>query len=280
MKLLKKPLFLVFLWMYTLTLSAQVQKKSLLVSPFTVGGMVDEQVAAHVSQYAFNAIVKSQRVEVVNGAGEGGEGLRASESSSDYVMQGSILGVEIKEKSRTNEETGEVTLTYEAYISFVAKITDPKTGQIIASEQMRIGNDVLAGGGVGSLLSSPKTPEAAMGKAMKALGNKVKKFIQKNFKLEAELVEITEKKGLIAKSVLISGGTAAGFRKNQKLAVSIRNPKKLPSGKVLMRTQQIGEIKISKVEDENFSIAQVLKGGKEIANAIEGGMPMSCVMMK
>ena len=102
--------------------------------------------------------------------------------ATDYVMEGSILGVEMKENSKTNEETGEVTFTYEAYINVSLKITEPKTGQIIASKQMRIGNDVLAGGGVGSFVRNAKTPEEAMENAMKILGNKTKKFIQKHFK--------------------------------------------------------------------------------------------------
>ncbi|MEM6801134.1 MAG: hypothetical protein AAF696_06995, partial [Bacteroidota bacterium] len=131
-----------------------------------------------------------------------------------------------------------------------------------------------------NFMKNAKTPEAAVENAMKVIGNKVKKFIQKHFKLEAEVVEITERKGLLAKTVLISGGSAAGFKKNQKLSVSIRVPKTLSNGKTLLRTMEIGQIKIIKVEDENFSLAQILKGEKEISNAEEAGKAMICITKK
>lgn len=251
-----------------------------MISPFTSGDMVDPSLADQVSQYTYSAAVQSKRVEVLDPNATGSEGFDAGISKSDYLMEGSILGVEVKEKTRTNEETGEMTTTYEAYINFTVKITNPSNGQIIASEQMRIGNDILAGGGVKSLMSSPKTPEAAMGKAMKAVNTKVKKFINKHFKLEAELVEITENKGPAAKTVLISGGSAAGFKKNTKLAVSIRSPKTLSNGTTLMRTQQIGEIKVNKVEDENFSLCQVTKGGEAIKKALAEGTTLICLTIK
>lgn len=280
---MKYPLHLflfISFFAHTYFLSGQVTKKTLLISPFTSGEMVEPSLADQVSQYTFSAAVQSQRVEVIDPNAAGAEGFASGENSSDFLMEGSILGVEVKEKARTNKETGEVTLTYEAYINFTLKISNPSNGQILASEQMRIGNDVLAGGGVGSLMSSPKTPEAAMEKAMKAVNTKVRKFIQKHFKLEAELVEITENKGPEAKMVLISGGSAAGFKKNQKLAVSMRSPKTLSNGTTLMRTQQIGEIKVSKVEDENFSICQVQKGGAAIAKAIKEGATLICLTIK
>ncbi|MDW3647980.1 MAG: hypothetical protein R8P61_13010 [Bacteroidia bacterium] len=268
---------IVLLLIFPFSTFSQVKKKSLQITPFTVAGMVDDGVAERVSQYTYSGAIASKRVEVL---GENSPGFSAGMATTDYVMEGSILGVEVKENSKTNEETGEVSFTYEAYINVSLKITEPKTGQIIASKQMRIGNDVLAGGGVGSFVRNAKTPEEAMENAMKILGNKTKKFIQKHFKLEAELVEITEHKGSQAKLVLVSGGAMAGFKKNQKLSVSIRMPKTLSNGTTLMRTQQIGEIKIIKVEDENFSIAQVLKGGQQIANAIEAGQVMICVTVK
>lgn len=265
---------------HTFSLHAQVTKKTLLISPFTSGDMVDPALADQVSQYTYSAAVQSKRVEVIDPNATGSEGFDARISQSDYLMEGSILGVEIKEKSRTNEETGEVTTTYEAYVNFTVKITNPSNGQIIASEQMRIGNDILAGGGVNSLMNSPKTPEAAMNKAMKAVNNKIKKFINKHFKLEAELVEITENKGPAAKMVLISGGSAAGFKKNTKLTVSMRSPKTLSNGTTLMRTKQIGQIKVSKVEDENFSICQVTKGGEAIKKAMAEGTVLICLTIK
>jgi hypothetical protein len=62
---------------------------------------------------------------------------------------------------------------------------------------------------------------------------------------------------------MIAGGTAFGLKKGDRLRV-VEILLVDVAGKKLERKKEIGEIKISKVEDENFSICSVGDGGAEI----------------
>lgn len=278
--------------LFSQTLFAQVQKQKISIYPFSQAASVQVDLSEVVSRYAYQGILDADRLEMVDLSheeiraafpnGELGGGLITSRAtpSPGLVLTGTIMTLKISEKEKTNNETGEISMSYEADMTFSVKVLDLQTRQIVASGQFSVGDDLFKSGSFGSLLKTAKTPEAAVENALKGVQAKVKKFILKNFKLEVHLVEILSKSGSEAQSILISGGSNAGFKKNQKLSVKLRTPKTLPNGNVLMRTQEIGVVKISKVEDENFSVCNVLKGGREMASALKDGKTLVCMTEK
>ena len=60
-----------------------------------------------------------------------------------------------------------------------------------------------------------------------------------------------------------SGGSAFGLKKGDKLSVAELVEMEV-GGKKIIRKKEIGELKITKVEDENFSICEVKSGGIDI----------------
>lgn len=271
--------------------SAQVQKQKISLYPFSHAENIDVAVATKANQYVYQSIITSPRVELVDrdhqeilaafreAQSSANESAIQKNSSPDLVLTGSLLNMNVKEKQRTNKETGEITVSYECTIGVSVKIIDLNTSKVYAADQFIVGDDLLAGG-FKSLLKTAKTPEAAVENAIIGIQTKVDKFLQKQFKIEAMVVEIVRKQGRSASVVLVSGGSAVGFKKNQKLSIKVRSPQELPNGKTLMRTREIGLVKIDQVDDENFSTCTVIKGGTEITNAVEKGSTVICLTKK
>jgi alanyl-tRNA synthetase len=122
---------------------------------------------------------------------------------------------------------------------------------------------------LGSIGIGATSPEQAISKAIKNIEDKVDEFVDRNFPQSFSIVEIQEKdsKGNATK-VLIAGGSAFGLKKSDKLKV-VELVEIDVNGKKLIRKKEIGELKIIKVEDENFSICSVNSGGLEINNKFE-----------
>jgi hypothetical protein len=97
----------------------------------------------------------------------------------------------------------------------------------------------------------------------------IDEFVAKNFPITFLIAEIQEKdsKGN-AKSVLVAGGSGFGLQKGDQLKV-VEITEVNVNGKKLIRNKEIGTLKISKVEDENFSICSVKNGGLEINSKFE-----------
>jgi hypothetical protein len=116
---------------------------------------------------------------------------------------------------------------------------------------------------------SPSTPEAAISKAIKSIEDKVDDFVNKNFPATFPIVEIQEKdsKGNATK-IMIAGGSAFNLKKGDKLKVVEVSIIEV-NGKKLERKKELGELKITKVEDENFSTCSVSSGGIDINSKFE-----------
>ena len=67
---------------------------------------------------------------------------------------------------------------------------------------------------------------------------------------------------------MISGGSAFGLKKGDKLKV-VESINMEVNGKTMIRKKEIGLLKITKIEDENFSMCSVKKGGSSITSQFE-----------
>jgi curli biogenesis system outer membrane secretion channel CsgG len=256
------------------------EKTGVGIMAFTyVQGAASYQDVNSIQETVTNAFVKTKRFNIVDrtkmDALKKEKDLQKSEDFIDgsVIQQGISLGANFlisghiisaqaeRMETAPDSKTGQITVTYKAKLSIQLKVIDVATGQVITSETI----EPKAGSTFGGMMGmAPSTPEAAMSKAIKGIEDKVDEFVNKNFPATFPIVEIQEKdsKGNATK-VMIAGGSAFNLKKGDKLKV-VEISMIDVNGKKLERKKEIGELKISKVEDENFSTCSVGSGGVDI----------------
>jgi TolB-like protein len=260
-------------------LSAQ-DKTGVGILPFTyVQGAASSQDVNSIQETVINAFVKTKRFNIVDrskmDALKKEKDLQKSEDFIDgsVIQQGISLGANFlisghvisaraeRMETAPDANTGAITVSYKAKLSITLKVIDVSTGQVVVSETI----EPKAGSTFGGMMGvAPSTPEAAITKAIKDIEGKVDEFVKINFPASFPIVEIQEKgKKGDATLIMIAGGSAFNLQKGDKLKVVEVSMIEV-NGKKVERKKEIGEIKITKVEDENFSTCSVNSGGIEI----------------
>jgi hypothetical protein len=281
---MKRLIFIAFFSLFTSGLFAQ-EKLSVGILPFTfVQGASNSQNVNSIQETVVNAFVKKKRFNIVDrtkmDALKDEKNLQKSEDFIDgnVIQQGVSLGANFlisghvisaqaeRMETAPDQKTGQVTVSYKSKLSIQLKVIDVATGQVITSESIEPKGGSTLGGmfGVG-----PTTPEAAISKAIKGIEDKVDEFVNKNFPLSFPIVEIqeTDSKGNATK-LMIAGGSGYNLKKGDKLKVVEVSMIEV-NGKKLERKKEIGELKITKVEDDNFSTCSVSSGGVDINSRFE-----------
>lgn len=255
-----------------LTVSAIAQEKTTVgVLPVTStdGKSYKETVA--ITEEVTSAFVKTKRFTLVDRAKMDAlkkeKNMQKTEDFMDgtSIEQGKSLGAQFLISTTLNSYSndGEV-----CKFALNLSVIDVATGAILNTETI----DAKGGGHAGSLVGGALgnksigggSPENALRKALKDIAPEVDKFVSKNFPVLFSIAEIQEKDGKgAAKTILISGGSAMGLNKGEKLKV-VEMVEMEVNGKKVVRKKEVGEIKITKVEDENFSICAVSVGGADI----------------
>ena len=256
------------------------EKTGVGIMAFTfVQGAAGSQDVNSIQETVTNAFVKTKRFNIVDrskmDALKKEKDLQKSEDFIDgtVIAQGVSLGANFlisghvisaqaeRMETAPNSTTGQVIVTYKAKLSISLKVIDVATGQVITSETIEPKGGSTLGGMMGM---APSSPEAAISKAIKGIEEKVDDFVNKNFPATFPIVEIQEKdsKGNATK-IMIAGGSAFNLKKGDKLKVVEVSTIEV-NGKKLERKKEIGELKITKVEDENFSTCSVSSGGIDI----------------
>jgi len=184
-----------------------------------------------------------------------------------FLISGHVNSASASEFTTTDQTTGQtVSGGFKAKLSISLKVIDVATGQVTTSETI----EPKGGSMLGQLAGvAPSTAEAAITKAIKDISSKIDEFVSKNFPTIFQIAEIQEKDGSgSAKTVLIAGGSDFGLKKGDKLKV-IELTEMEVSGKKMLRKKEVGELQITKVEDENFSICTVKAGGADINKKFE-----------
>jgi curli biogenesis system outer membrane secretion channel CsgG len=273
--------------------SAQ-QKQSIAILPFTYSNC-NVSDAISISENVVNALVKTKRFNIVDRTKmeeiNKEKNLQKTEAFMDgdaLVEQGKSLGAQflisgnvssvVKNspwKTRTKADgTTETYQTHECSISFSCKVLDITTGQITNSEAFTTNANGLLG------LSFANNIDEAFGKSLNSLSSAIDSWIGRNFPLVINLVEISEKdkKGGAAK-ILVSAGTELGMTKNEKLKVVEISFLEV-NGEKKERRKEIGEAKISSVDDANFSTCTITSGALEIAQKIDAGAKLMLITIK
>ena len=263
--------------------NAQTEKISVGILPFTyVSSSANYENVNSIQEVVTNSFVKTKRFNIVDrskmDALKKEKELQKTEDFMDgaVVAQGKSLGAQYlisghivsaqAEEMRADDGKGNIEITYKAKLVISLKIIDIETGQVTTSETIepKAGSTLLGMIGMGS-----SSPQAAIEKAMKSIQEKIDSFVNNNFPVVFSVVEIQEKDGSgAAKKILIAGGSDFGLSKGNKMKI-VEIVDMTVGGKKIKRKKEIGEIKIVKVEDENFSICEVRSGGVDIATKFD-----------
>lgn len=268
---------------YAIVFFAQItnaqEKTSIGILPFTyVNGAANQQTVNSIQETVTNGFVKTKRFNIVDrtkmDALRNEKNLQKSEDFIDgtVVQQGVSLGASFLVSGHVVSANAEQmraddgTITYKTKLSINLKVIDVATGQVVSSETIepKSGNSLLGALGVGST-----TPDVSIAKSIKGIEDKVDDFVSRNFPISFFIAEIQEKDGKgAAVKLMIAGGSEFGLSKGDKLKVVEISIMEV-GGKKLTRKKEIGELKITKVEDENFSTCSVSSGGIDIVAKFE-----------
>lgn len=245
----------------------------------TSGGTYQETVA--ITDALTAAFVKTQRFILVDRSKmEALKKEKQLQKTEDFmdgktIEQSKSLGAQYLISSTLNsyENDGRV-----CKFALNLSVIDVASGQILSSDMIESkgggrGGQIAGalGGaalGTGNLSGSGNTSDA-LKKALQGVEPEIDKFVSKNFPITFSIAEIQEKdsKGNATK-ILIAGGSAFGLKKGDKLKV-VELSEMDVNGKKMTRKKEIGELQITKVEDENFSLCSVNTGGIDINSKFE-----------
>jgi len=250
---------------------AQSEKISIGILPITSTDGKQYKETVSITEELTNAFVKTKRFVMVDrtkmDALKNEKNLQKTEDFMDgsTIEQGKSVGAQflISNTLGSYSNNGEV-----CKFSLTLKVIDVATGQIIASEVIE-----AKGGGIGGSLTNSalganvantNNPDGSFKKALKDLIPEIEIFVSKNFPATFSIAEISEKdsKGA-AKTILISGGSDMGLEKGDKLKI-IELSEIEVNGKKMIRKKDVAELKITKVEDGNFSTCLVSSGNADV----------------
>ena len=260
------------------------EKTSVGILPFTyVQGAASSQDVNSIQETVTNAFVKTKRFNIVDrskmDALKKEKDLQKSEDFIDgsviqqgislganFLVSGHVMSAQAERMETAPDQSGNVTVSYKAKLSITLKVIDVSTGQVVVSETI----EPKAGSTFGGMFGvGPSSPQAAITKAVNNIEGKIDEFVNKNFPATFPIVEIQEKDSEgNATKIMIAGGSAFNLQKGQKFKV-VEVSMIDVYGKKLERKKEIGELKITKVEDENFSTCSVNSGGIEINSKFE-----------
>ena len=272
----------VLLFLALIKINAQDEKKVIGIAPFT--GAYDTPILNSIEEVVSSSFGKTKRFNLVGrsqmNAIKNEKELQKTEDfiDSKYIAQtkslgaqllisGNVTSVNATQETHTDSQ-GRTSYSYNSTITLDLKVLDVETGQVIASDVVSSKADKglldLKSWGNALTGSTPSSGQEAYSVALKRLEKEIDNFVSKNFPFSFLIAEIQEQGGDgSAKTILISGGSAFGLKKGDKLSVAELVEMEV-GGKKIIRKKEIGELKITKVEDENFSICEVKSGGIDI----------------
>ncbi|WP_343692982.1 hypothetical protein [Chitinophaga sp.] len=204
-----------------------------------------------------DVFLKNKRLTVVAQTDTSFEQSKAA--GAQFIISGNIAKATM-EMRQTNVPIVGTTNTNVAEISFTLNVTDAGRGDVIATTTVN---------------ATGKGKNAYDG-AISDAKSQVEKFMKENFKLTVSIAEIEDKNSLgAATSVLIAGGTLLGLKVNDEFRV-YEVTELTVDGKVMQRKKTLGKITVTKVEDEHFSVANVVEGGVDITKKVGEKANLKC----
>ena len=170
-----------------------------------------------------------------------------------YIVTGDLKLLETKPLT---DITGKPA--YTAHVIFSVQYIDVTTGAIGNVKSF----DSYTGTGGLVNLSYDTEPNAVI-KTIQLAKKSLGKFISENFPLTFSITGMIEEKNDEALKIEILGGKNAGLEKSMKLRVYSIEIRTI-NGNNYRKRKEIGSVKITEVQGDQFSEAKVLSGGEEI----------------
>lgn len=266
-----KHLITIFLLGITFFSNAQSEKTSIGILPITSTDGKQYKETVSITEEITNAFVKTKRFILVDrtkmDALKNEKHLQKTEDFIDgsTIEQGKSLGAQylISSTLSSYSNNGEI-----CKFLVTLKVIDVSTGQIIASELIQAKGGDITGTLLNTVLeknvANTKNPDGALRKALRSLLPEIESFVNKNFPATFAIAEISNKnKRGEAQTILISGGSNMGLKTGTKLKV-VEVSEIEVNGTIMTRKKDVAEIKITKVEDENFSSCSVQSGNADL----------------
>lgn len=272
---MKKTISILFLLSTYLTY-AQTGKTTIGLTPFRSNGY--SQYESGVYEAVSGGFVESGRFIIVDRSVWGNiqqeRDLQKGEEflDSKIAEQGKSLGAEsivigsINEIKTTSGVSNYGTKVYGASISISLKVVNVSTGESSASTSIF---------GSSGFFMAATSPVQAIVWAQNSLKKKTAEWIGKTFPVKAKIAKVLEqsdKKGIT--KILIAGGSGAGIKEGRDIKVVYYEDVEV-DGKKIARTVEFAMLKVTKVEDENFSECSV-KGMPK--SKTEAGLEMKRLM--
>lgn len=193
---------------------------------------------------------------------------KLKEIGADYVVTGVVSNYSenISKQKAYKDKNGNITGTYRDYTT---KIQFTITAISIVDGTIK-GKKTITESGI-----SRKSTEEAKASAIKDIIYKTEVFIQENFPFEVNIEEISAEKKGKATLVLIGGGSAMGVKKGDLFKVV-----EISTLRGKTRKKEIGKLKVSAVDDENFATCKVKDGGDIILKKFNEGKELKCISLK
>ena len=266
--------FLTIITLFTtaIAVNAQSEKISVGILPTNgANGKITKETVM-VTEELSNAFLKTNRFSIVDRSKmESLKQERELQKTEDF-LDGSVISQSksIGAKYLISSVLSDYVNTGDKCQFLISiKAIDVETGEIIASENLTpksggFGNTLLSGVVNAALETegSLTSQEKAFKKTLDKMSPQIEEFVLKNFPVEFAIVEEQDKGKL-----LVSGGSSSVVIKGNILKVYEETMINV-NGKELKRKKDVAELKVEKVEDENFSTCSIKSGDKLLKEKI------------
>ena len=247
---------------------AEVKKQVVTVEPFVNNGNLSSDNVNRVRNEVVQSLTATGRVIVFDKAQQGAVAAEQERSKktaadmrdmgemgqyhSDKIVTGSVNAATITRKQREVKDyvkkTSHMETYYEASFSYQINIVDPNTG-------VNTYSNVFTASATG------ETESVALNNALGAVGVGSKDFVEANFGLAGQIVQVykTNKNNTKAEEVYINLGSSHGIAKGNRLKAYAQIN---VAGE--MSNKEIGELEVKEVASSSRALCKVKKGGEDI----------------
>ena len=247
---------------------AEVKKQVVTVEPFVNNGNLSSDNVNRVRNEVVQSFTATGRVIVFDKAQQGAVAAEQErskktaadmrdmgemgQSHSDKSVTGSVNAATITRKQREVKDyvkkTSHMETYYEASFSYQINIVDPNTG-------VNTYSNVFTASATG------ETESVALNNALGAVGVGSKDFVEANFGLAGQIVQVykTNKNNTKAEEVYINLGSSHGIAKGNRLKAYAQIN---VAGE--MSNKEIGELEVKEVASGSRALCKVKKGGEDI----------------
>lgn len=238
---------------------AFAQKYNIVLGKTSGNSGVNSQWVAKMRSSILQGLTSTGRLDVVDGAAINGLPsvtseaiLKLKEAGMQYYLEATV------ETITTSTETYDGKTSYKAKMEYTYQLYDVSSGATVSNMK-----DYHYG-------SSTSGYDAAIADSFGLVDNDIVSMVNNVFRVSAEIKAVNEthpKKGI--KSVYLGAGSSDGVTKGN--IFEIFKVMDVAGEKI---TEKIGEMKVVEVKSANLSLCNVIKGGKELQDAMDNEIPV------